>query len=264
LWIDAICVNQDNLEERSHQVRRMADIYSNASRVVAWIGSETGESKLALCAMGEIGRSIAVNWPQGQIETSLEVVGTHWADREQDVPYEDTTFHAIENVCGRPWFTRFRIWQEIQLGSSSAVIMCGHDCVPWKTFSNTVWALYYKPRYVPGLELFLVLCDPVKIGSLEDVGYRTRSTSCQDPKDRIFAVLSLLPDHFKHTILPDYSKRLSEIYTEAFRSEFEFVRDLRLLRHCELQKTQDAQLLHTLPSWVPDWSRPSISNQCSQ
>jgi hypothetical protein len=38
IWIDAICVNQQDPEERSSQVKRMADIYSMASQVccVAW------------------------------------------------------------------------------------------------------------------------------------------------------------------------------------------------------------------------------------
>ncbi|KLU84533.1 hypothetical protein MAPG_03574 [Magnaporthiopsis poae ATCC 64411] len=36
LWIDAICINQKSLAERSEQVPRMSDIYSNASRVIVW------------------------------------------------------------------------------------------------------------------------------------------------------------------------------------------------------------------------------------
>lgn len=34
LWIDAICVDQSDIKERGHQVLRMADIYSLASRAV--------------------------------------------------------------------------------------------------------------------------------------------------------------------------------------------------------------------------------------
>ncbi|KAH9207025.1 heterokaryon incompatibility protein-domain-containing protein, partial [Leptodontidium sp. 2 PMI_412] len=38
LWIDAICVDQENLMERGHQVKRMSDIYSNAAKVFVWLG----------------------------------------------------------------------------------------------------------------------------------------------------------------------------------------------------------------------------------
>lgn len=37
-WIDAICINQNDIEERNEQVPRMGDIYSMANRVWIWIG----------------------------------------------------------------------------------------------------------------------------------------------------------------------------------------------------------------------------------
>lgn len=39
LFIDAICIDQSNIEERESQVSHMGDIYSKASRVIAWLGS---------------------------------------------------------------------------------------------------------------------------------------------------------------------------------------------------------------------------------
>ncbi len=41
IWIDAICINQDDKEERGHQVRSMVEIYSRASRVVVWLEDAT-------------------------------------------------------------------------------------------------------------------------------------------------------------------------------------------------------------------------------
>lgn len=45
LWVDAICINQDEenhefLSEKIHQVKLMAVIYRKAERVVVWIGEE--------------------------------------------------------------------------------------------------------------------------------------------------------------------------------------------------------------------------------
>ncbi|PSR81068.1 heterokaryon incompatibility protein-domain-containing protein, partial [Coniella lustricola] len=37
-WIDALCINQADNAERSHQVRLMRDIYSSAARVIVWLG----------------------------------------------------------------------------------------------------------------------------------------------------------------------------------------------------------------------------------
>ncbi|KAF2433960.1 hypothetical protein EJ08DRAFT_582897, partial [Tothia fuscella] len=38
LWVDAVCINQSDNAEKSHQVMLMREIYSHASRVIAWIG----------------------------------------------------------------------------------------------------------------------------------------------------------------------------------------------------------------------------------
>lgn len=39
LWIDAICINQDDIDERNHQVGMMGDIYRKADKVPVWLGS---------------------------------------------------------------------------------------------------------------------------------------------------------------------------------------------------------------------------------
>jgi hypothetical protein len=41
LWIDSICINQDSVEERGHQVQLMGRIYTNAKEVFVWLGHES-------------------------------------------------------------------------------------------------------------------------------------------------------------------------------------------------------------------------------
>ncbi|ORX96638.1 heterokaryon incompatibility protein-domain-containing protein, partial [Clohesyomyces aquaticus] len=48
LWVDALCINQDHLEERNDQVKQMPKIYSAAQEVVAWLGESTKESDAAM------------------------------------------------------------------------------------------------------------------------------------------------------------------------------------------------------------------------
>ncbi|PMD36872.1 hypothetical protein L207DRAFT_381808, partial [Hyaloscypha variabilis F] len=50
-WVDAICIDQTNLEERSRQVAFMADIYKEADTVLAWLGEETPISRIAMTAL---------------------------------------------------------------------------------------------------------------------------------------------------------------------------------------------------------------------
>jgi hypothetical protein len=54
LWIDAICINQDDSEEKNHQVKAMARIYSGASRVLAWLGEDDEYTDLAFDTLEEL------------------------------------------------------------------------------------------------------------------------------------------------------------------------------------------------------------------
>jgi hypothetical protein len=61
LWIDAICVNQQDLDERTQQVQRIANTYTLADRVVACLGEAADDSGLALRALQDIGSKIKVD-----------------------------------------------------------------------------------------------------------------------------------------------------------------------------------------------------------
>lgn len=38
LWIDALCIDQANDAERTHQVQRMGALFAQADRVISWLG----------------------------------------------------------------------------------------------------------------------------------------------------------------------------------------------------------------------------------
>ena len=78
LWIDALCINQDDLEEKGNQVARMGHIYRNASRVVVWLGEDEAYPRTrALLAQDGKNR-----WPLTIPETDLgELVTISWCVR---------------------------------------------------------------------------------------------------------------------------------------------------------------------------------------
>jgi hypothetical protein len=51
LWVDAICIDQTNIEERNQQVKLMGDIYSSAETTIAWLGTLTGLEEIGLCKL---------------------------------------------------------------------------------------------------------------------------------------------------------------------------------------------------------------------
>ena len=55
IWVDAICINQENTEEKVQQIQLMAKIYGRANRVLVWLGEAADDSDQALeeiCAAG--------------------------------------------------------------------------------------------------------------------------------------------------------------------------------------------------------------------
>ncbi|KAE9365706.1 hypothetical protein N431DRAFT_287711, partial [Stipitochalara longipes BDJ] len=54
LWVDAICINQEDLDEKAIQIGLMKLIYDNASEVVAWLGPESKHSEKAMEALSEL------------------------------------------------------------------------------------------------------------------------------------------------------------------------------------------------------------------
>ncbi|KAG7101112.1 Heterokaryon incompatibility protein 6 like [Verticillium longisporum] len=48
IWADGICINQDDLVERTKQVTLMGETYKNASRVLTYIGPDADDSSSAI------------------------------------------------------------------------------------------------------------------------------------------------------------------------------------------------------------------------
>lgn len=105
LWVDAVCINQDDNEEKSWQVARLADVYRNATRTVVYLGEED-----------EHWSSLSQYFEQirpGSTDKRLRGVS-------DDVPY-DTNTHR-HSFAQRPWFSRTWTVQEAVLSKRNAVM----------------------------------------------------------------------------------------------------------------------------------------------
>src|SRR6202011_3401610 len=96
LWIDAICINQSDICERNHEVQHMAEIYSRAHQILVWLGLETGTSRMAV----EFLHNAALFSPRDRNELK-----------------EDLGWHALGDLCGREYWKRVWMIQEICLAS---------------------------------------------------------------------------------------------------------------------------------------------------
>ena len=217
LWIDAICVDQNNTAERGHQVLRMADIYRQASRVIIWLGPERDDSALAMQELNVLGSTIEVDW----------------------------STYLIKPLSG---FKRLWIWQEVRLANTGALIICGTECMLWHIFRNAITCLYHKQSNSLQLEQLMNVCNyhqsPSRLG---DLLYRTRYAQCSDERDRVYAILNISSDFSRFE--PDYSKTTRDVFKSVVLA-YASKKDLTVLSQCEMRENKEAGV----PSWVPDWT----------
>ena len=119
LWVDAICINQKDSEERSQQIKRMRIIYGNARSVIGWLGETDEQSGKAF----DLIESLSTAWSKGfgeELEHRL---------REDPKYLGFGNWSALHEIMKRPYWSRLWIIQEIVLGSSSAVLYCGNRSV---------------------------------------------------------------------------------------------------------------------------------------
>ncbi|KPM45840.1 hypothetical protein AK830_g688 [Neonectria ditissima] len=177
LFIDQICINQKDDDEKACQVQLMRDIYSKCSRVLVWLGPETKASKSyftyihQVCSEAVLGRVLGPNkatFPElwtAIMDYTVEVAGSVREDRD-DVwallsKYGDKfPLNGAEDVMRRAWFNRLWIIQEVCLapnvlficGSQEMCFECFRTGLLFYTIYNTHWIRVVK-RSVPQAEI---------------------------------------------------------------------------------------------------------------
>lgn len=267
IWIDAICIHQDDDEEKGAQVQLMYDIYRRASRVVVYIGQDWRARYTAPLTYELVAAQVQYQGSDAEF--------ANWTEAKLASP----RWLVLIELFTNEYFNRAWIVQEIA-AAQKVEIFYGGLYIPWEVF-HMVLAFCARPqhrhllattekmdmRLASGFQsaaldniTWLYLMRPqsgvVKIHEwdLESLLFATAAFRATDPRDKIFAVLGLVTDASRGLIKPDYTKSVEEVYESAAR--------MILLHHPE--KLQSVNLLalagigrykrrQVVPSWVPDF-----------
>lgn len=120
MWIDAICINQDDSLEKDHQVANMARIYRHARTVCVWLGGYAANSDLAF-------RHIRVMLNLDDFDKLISNPDREIVD----------AWDALFTLLRRRWFSRRWVVQEIAL-AKQAMVYCGTESASWNDFSMAV------------------------------------------------------------------------------------------------------------------------------
>ena len=288
IWLDAVCINQDDTVERGEQAFLMKDVYSQADSVLVWLGEdEHGKSQSAIdsiwALIAQCERSVKNRTELAKlIFKSGDTIGAPSYSR-LPLP-EDCDWDALESFYSADWFQRLWVVQEVAL-AKQALCICGDRLIPWRAVGLAAcWMVhrqYWRKEYcghgVAGVynAFRIMACDYFqlyshKLWSLLELG---RSFNTSDPRDKVFGLLGLHSQ--KRNVrkdgagFPDYSLSTLAVYRAATRAAIMESRGLSILEGVDkrLRSIDGEADREHFPSWVPhlDWaydelkgSRPSV------
>ena len=271
LWIDAICINQNNVEERTQQVSIMRDIYQHARQTVIWLGDAKSDSGSAIDACERLlvaifdrdaGRSFAADFNEQRRRNPFDIRPA--LSKGFTMPKRDEVI-AISRLLKRSWFERVWVIQEV--GSASTVSMiCGDKQIDFDVFWLALIAAFPTTEYwreiaegdILQLYLFMMArnrdtCAP-HIFDLLSLLTRTRTFLSTDPRDKVFALYGLTTSNLSSMNLRvDYQLTTAEVFTQVTLAILRSAKDLEILE----APRSGTELQASIPSWVTDWSDPS-------
>ena len=153
-WIDAICINQSSIPERSAQVRIMRDIYDQASLVLIWLGPQDVFSHEAIDVLETIANVSPSRWESADtFKSGVTFVCRKYYDYLGIPIIHARQWQSVYAFLERSWFVRGWIIQEICL-ARRAMILCGIRC-----FSFRVLLLASNAFFSSGIMAELVMMN---------------------------------------------------------------------------------------------------------
>lgn len=213
-WIDAICINQDDMNEKSRQVRIMNHIYDRASSVVVWLGDRYSKYQDTL-------RSTDLQQKAGAFAPDPSTENTEKSECVESVNGATQEAIMANSLARDEYWTRLWIIQEIGKARLLRVCFGGWEW-SWQNFIHFLTMhnlghegplrLNRQLRQAPNGSHFLC----------ELLGDHSQAV-CKNSKDKIYGLIGLAADAIGFPI--DYSKSLIEIWVDTL----EFVNRRRLL-----------------------------------
>lgn len=269
LWVDAICINQQDWQEKSRQIRRMKNIYGDAHEVIAWLGEGENESDKA------------INLVQALSEASFNDCGEELEIRLREDPdyLGFGCWMALHDLMGRQYWYRLWIIQEVILGSSSVVLRCGNRSIDWTSFCRGIgflfdylWTvkdsllgreIYMQKGQNPSAWITTSLHlvhrnlwalsrqeeyggdDYMSFGQLLDLA---NSAASRDSRDKVYGLVGMMDPVIAENVVPDYTLPPSKVYAAVAKTF--------ICTHGNLEPLREGNPWGGTrsPSWAADWT----------
>ena len=295
LWADAVCINQDGILEKNHQVTVMYQIYERAEEVLVWLGEEHPSDCLALWTLE---RLVALDRGPGQRLTADEMT-------TQVLEFPPSRAGSMQCAqCGsdfklsrrkkldahiyfdqRPWFSRLWVIQEVDSATHYTINFGKHRVASRKVeraFRNWDSDVYQKSREsLPYMRNDIFQHSPLfsamnlmtrnksrGCSYLLDMIFDTLYADCSNSHDRIFAIRKIAEAHYIDLLMPDYSLPIEDLWKRAAIVELTYPSTWNLgeyTQHSQMCTLAIAGVqrrfgVPNVPSWVPDFG--TLGDEC--
>lgn len=136
LWVDAVCINQLDNEEKSRQIRILQIIFEHAIQVVAWLGEEGQHTQAAF----DVLRAWVLEYPTSEQAEEMRLL----LESKSKTDFEDID-NALLDLLTRPWLSRVWIIQEIY-AAKKLKVLCGSCVIDWEDFCKIQYCRYHWNR----------------------------------------------------------------------------------------------------------------------
>ncbi|CZR52633.1 uncharacterized protein PAC_02510 [Phialocephala subalpina] len=259
IWADAVCINQENEEEKGQQVQEMRHVYQNAEEVSIWLGPADQDSVLAWKLMNDIFSSNPEKHP---------------LEPKRLTQFNESQFRALQNLFRRDYFWRIWIVQEIAC-AKRAIVYCGPESMPWsrllflsetldkvlarardEDYQDDSATVFLMMRGGPGIlkatASSIVSFSEVQAQPLLDLLCSHMIKGSTDPRDKVYGLVGISAD-WSYFGKISYERSIRATFLHTAQYIISMTQKLNVI--CLKQNDDNS---HNLPSWVADWERRNI------
>ncbi|KAH8656697.1 heterokaryon incompatibility protein-domain-containing protein [Tricladium varicosporioides] len=273
IWVDAVCINQDNDVERGEQVKLMGNIYEKAETVLLWLGEDI--HKQATTAF-YILKGIVKNWKIRR-HWNMTTGDPSWRDKSANTPgtnlpsIDSHSWACVSALFDCSWFWRVWVIQEVVL-ANRAILIWGESEILWREVGLAAAIIrtneynvvrrhglrgIYNAYLMYRLSQSQDMMEPPANLSFLDLLRLTRQFDSTDPRDRIYSLLGLHtvdnnPGSGASLIEPDYTISVEELYRKIALKIIHLSGNLNMLSGVQNQQNWISGD-RTFVSWVPRW-----------
>ncbi|KAH7320748.1 heterokaryon incompatibility protein-domain-containing protein [Stachybotrys elegans] len=273
MWVDMICINQEDVSERGHQVSFMADVYREARRVVIWLDEPIIPSSAPFKALSRFQRSIY----EVKSESGMrEKLGSLFRRKVHLLDHEEQFWLPVIKVLSNAYWRRLWVQQEVYL-ARKVDCFCRADKVSGEGLLRFVTSLkgvlrdpFYQGKTYRLFESYATEKGPTLFGSYQDgrfyalqtdkcsaryesslleIFLNSRKLSSSKREDRVYGLLGISRDYKPGDIDVNYNLSLEQVYSQVIQHYIKTYGSLVFL--CYRANTDSLQQDFSFPSWLP-------------